>query len=73
MIIMDFAKALGKVPHRWLLHKLDYCGIEGPLTSGSTHGSLGALNNKVGKILIDGQWLKSVLTNHYWFIGGQLK
>ena len=32
MIIMDFAKAFDKVPHRRLLHKLDYYGIRG-----STH------------------------------------
>ena len=32
LIIMDFAKAFDKVPHRRLLHKLDYYGIRG-----STH------------------------------------
>ena len=32
LIIMDFAKAFDKVPHRSLLHKLDYYGIRG-----STH------------------------------------
>ena len=32
LIIMDFAKAFDKVPHRRLLHKLDYYGI-----GGSTH------------------------------------
>ena len=31
-IIMDFAKAFDKVPHRRLLHKLDFNGIRG-----STH------------------------------------
>ena len=41
LIIMDFAKAFDKVPHRRLLHKLD---LEDPPTSGSTRGSLGALN-----------------------------
>ena len=30
LIIMDFAKAFDKVPHRRLLHKLDYYGIRGP-------------------------------------------
>ena len=29
LIIMDFAKAFDKVPHRRLLHKLDYYGIRG--------------------------------------------
>ena len=32
LIIMDFAKAFDKVPHRRLLHKLDFYGIRG-----STH------------------------------------
>ena len=43
LIIMDFAKAFDKVPHRRLLHvhKLD---IYGPPTSESTRGSLCALN-----------------------------
>ena len=45
LITMDFAKAFDKVPKRRLLHKLDYYGIRGS-TSGSTHGSLGALNKK---------------------------
>ena len=43
VIIMDFAKAFDKVPHMRLLYKLDYYGIEDLLTSGSAHGSLGAL------------------------------
>ena len=38
---MDFAKAYDKVPHRKLLDKLD---LEDPPTSGSTRGSLDALN-----------------------------
>ena len=29
LIIMDFVKAFDKVPHRRLLHKLDYYGIRG--------------------------------------------
>ena len=46
LIIMDFEKAFDKVPHKRLLHKLDYyaMGLEGPPKSGSTHGSLCALN-----------------------------
>ena len=31
LIIMDFTKAFYKVPHRRLLHKLDYYGIRGRL------------------------------------------
>ena len=30
LIIMDFAKTFDKIPHRRLLHKLDYYGIRGP-------------------------------------------
>ena len=44
LIIMDFAKAFDKVPHRMLLHKLEYYGLEGTSTGGSTCGSLGTLN-----------------------------
>ena len=44
LIIMDFAKAFDKVPHRRLLHNWNIMGLEDPPTSGSTHGSLGALN-----------------------------
>ena len=29
LILMDFAKAFDKVPHRRLLHKMDYYGIRG--------------------------------------------
>ena len=29
LIIMDFAKSFDKVPHRRLLHKLEYYGIRG--------------------------------------------
>ena len=44
VIIMDFAKAFVKVPHRKLLYKLDYyMGLEDLLTSGSLLGSLSAL------------------------------
>ena len=44
LIKMDFAKAFDKVPHTRLLHKLNIMGLEDPFTSGSTRGSLGALN-----------------------------
>ena len=47
LIIKDFAKAFDKVPHMRLLNKLDYYGIADPPTSGSTRGSLGALNKKI--------------------------
>ena len=43
VIIMDFAKAYDKVPHRVLLYKLDFYGVEDILTNCSAHGSLGAL------------------------------
>ena len=41
LIIMHFAKAFDKVPHRRLLHKLDYHRIVG-YTKGLTSGSLSA-------------------------------
>ena len=28
VILLDFAKAFDKVPHRCLLHKLHYCGVQ---------------------------------------------
>ena len=31
LIIMDFARAFDKVPHRRLLHKLEYFGIRGSI------------------------------------------
>ena len=45
LIIMDFAKAFDKVPHRRLLHKFDYCGIRGSTHKWiNSHGSLCELN-----------------------------
>ena len=44
LIIIDFAMAFDKVPHRRLLHKWNIIGLENPPTSGSTRGSLGVLN-----------------------------
>ena len=44
-IIMDFAKAFDKVPHRSLMYKLDYYGIRGTTHNGA-HGSLGAHNKQ---------------------------
>jgi hypothetical protein len=31
IIVMDFSKAFDKVPHQHLLHKIDYCGVRGPV------------------------------------------
>ena len=44
LILMDFAKPFDKVPHGRLLHYWTVMGLEGPPTSESTRGSLGALN-----------------------------
>ena len=44
---MDFAKAFDKVPHRRLLHKLEYWRLEDPPTSGTTRGSQ--------QVVLDGQ------------------
>ena len=51
VIIMDFAKAFDKVPHRWLLYKLGYCGIRG-----STHKWISSwLSERSQKVVLDGQ------------------
>ena len=51
MIIMDFAKAFDKVPHRRLLYKLDYYGIRG-----STHKWITSwLSGCFQKVVLDGQ------------------
>ena len=48
---MDFAKALDKVPHRRLLHKLDYYGIRG-----STHKWISSwLSGRSQQVVLDGQ------------------
>ena len=51
VIIMDFAKAFDKVPHRRLLYKLDYYGIRG-----STHKWITSwLSGRYQKVVLDGQ------------------
>ena len=51
LIIMDFAKAFDTVPHRRLLHKLDYYGIRG-----STHKWINSwLSGRTQKVVLDGQ------------------
>ena len=51
LIIMDFAKAFGKVPHRRLLHKLEYYGIRG-----STHKWINSwLSGRTQQVVLDGQ------------------
>ena len=51
LIIMDFAKAFGKVPHRRLLHKLDYYGI-----GGSAHKWINSwLSGRTQQVVLDGQ------------------
>ena len=51
LIIMDFAKAFDKEPHRRLLHKLDYYGIRG-----STHKWINSwLSGRTQKVVLDGQ------------------
>ena len=51
LIIMDFAKAFDKVPHRRLLHKLDYNGIRG-----STHKWICSwLSGRSQQVVLDGQ------------------
>ena len=51
LIIMDFAKAFDKVPHRRLLHKLDYYGIQG-----STHKWISSwLSGRSQQVVLDSQ------------------
>ena len=51
LIIMDFAKAFDKVPHRRLLHKLEYYGIRG-----STHRWINSwLSGRTQQVVLDGQ------------------
>ena len=51
VIIMDFAKAFDKVPHRRLLYKLHYYG-----TRGSTHKWITSwLSERFQKVVLDGQ------------------
>ena len=51
VIIMDFAKAFDKVPHRRLLYKLDYHGIRG-----FTHKWITSwLSARSQKVVLDGQ------------------
>ena len=51
LIIMDFAKAFDKVPHRRLLHKLEYYGIRG-----STHKWINSwLSRRTQQVVLDGQ------------------
>ena len=51
LIIMDFAKAFDKVPHRRLFHKLEYYGIRG-----STHKWINSwLSGRTQQVVLDGQ------------------
>ncbi|MCG8116962.1 MAG: reverse transcriptase domain-containing protein, partial [Candidatus Thiodiazotropha endolucinida] len=51
LIIMDFAKAFDKVPHRRLLYKLDYYGIRG-----STHKWISSwLSGRSQQVVLDSQ------------------
>ena len=51
MIIMDFGKALDKVPHRRLHYKLHYYGIRG-----STHQWIASwLSERLQNVVLDGQ------------------
>ena len=51
VIIMDFAKAFDKVPHKRLLYKLHHYGIRG-----STHNWIASwLSERFQKVALDGQ------------------
>lgn len=49
VIIMDFAKAFVKVPHRWLLYTLEYYDI----TAQSLHWISAFLSNRTQTVVID--------------------
>ena len=56
LIMMDFAKAFDKTPHRRLLHKLEYYGIRGP-----THMWINSwLSWGTRQIVLDGQAIDPV-------------
>ena len=51
VIVMDFAKAFDKVPHKRLLYKLDFYGIRG-----STHKWIDSwLSERSQKVVLDGR------------------
>ena len=51
VVIIDFAKAFDKVPHKMLLYKLHYYGIRG-----STHKWIASrLSERYQKVVLDGQ------------------
>ena len=57
LTIMDFAKAVDKVPHRRLLHKLDYYEIRG-----STHKWINPwLSGRTQQVVLEGQASDSVI------------
>ena len=49
-VILDFAKAFDKVPHKSLLKKLDYYGIRGPIL----HWITAFLTDRTQHVLLDG-------------------
>ena len=51
LIIMDFAKAFNKVPHRRLLHKLNYYGIRGPTNKWISSW----ISGRSQKVVLDGK------------------
>ena len=54
LIIMDFAKAFDKVPHRRLLHKLNYYGIQG--STPPIHKWISSwLSGRSQQVVLDGQ------------------
>jgi hypothetical protein len=48
--VMDFSKAFDRVPHRRLLRKAEYCGIQGPIL----HWVSSFLSDRKQRVLIDG-------------------
>ena len=55
-ILLDFAKAFDKVPHRRLTHKLQHYGITGP----TLHWITAFLTHRTQRVLLDGSSSDSV-------------
>ena len=55
-IVLDFAKAFDKVPHKRLLKKLEFYGIRGPIL----HWLTAFLTNRTQRVLLDGSSSDSV-------------
>ncbi len=63
IVLMDFAKAFDKVPHKRLLIKLIHYGIRGPLLSSIET----FLTHRTQRVVVDGE--ASDFTSHLYSLG----